>query len=48
MQMRQQITALAEQWRAALVIVEDTSSGMGFIQLLRESSQLNVIGATPQ
>jgi predicted phage terminase large subunit-like protein len=48
MQMRQQLTALAEQWRADLVIVEDTGSGMGLIQLLKESSKLNVIGRHPK
>ena len=36
MQMREQIIALAVQWQVDLVIVEDTSSGMGLIQLLRE------------
>jgi len=48
MQMQQQITALATLWRADLVIVEDTSSGMGLIQLLKESSGLNVIGRHPR
>jgi len=38
-QMREQITALAAQWQVDLVIVEDTSSGMGLIQLLREETR---------
>jgi predicted phage terminase large subunit-like protein len=48
MQMQQQITALATLWRADLVIIEDTSSGMGLIQLLKENSALNVIGRHPK
>jgi predicted phage terminase large subunit-like protein len=46
-QMRDQITALAAQWQVDLVIVEDTSSGMGLIQLLKEQSRLNVVGCKP-
>ena len=37
MQMKEQIIYLAAQWKADLVIVEDTSSGMGLLQLLRNS-----------
>jgi predicted phage terminase large subunit-like protein len=48
LQMRDQITALAAEWGADLVIVEDTSSGMGLIQLLREQSTLSVIGRHPK
>src|SRR5215472_349832 len=47
MQMREQIIALAGRWTADLVIIEDTSSGMGLIQLLKEASRLNVIGRRP-
>jgi predicted phage terminase large subunit-like protein len=45
--MREHILALAVKWTVDLVIVEDTSSGMGLIQLLREGSSLNVIGRKP-
>ena len=47
MQMREQIIALAGRWTADLVIIEDTSSGMGLIQLLKEVSRLNVVGRRP-
>jgi len=47
MQMREQIIALAAQWQVDLVIVEDTGSGMGLIQLLREQPRLNVVGRKP-
>jgi predicted phage terminase large subunit-like protein len=47
MQMREQITALAAQWQVDLVIVEDTSSGMGLIQLLKEQPRLDVVGRRP-
>ena len=47
MQMREQIIALAAQWQVDLVIVEDTSSGMGLIQLLKEQTRLDVIGRNP-
>jgi predicted phage terminase large subunit-like protein len=47
MQMREQICALAALWRVDLVIVEDTSSGMGLIQLLKEQPGLNVVGRRP-
>jgi predicted phage terminase large subunit-like protein len=46
-QMREHILALAGQWGVDLVIVEDTSSGMGLIQLLREHTRLNVVGRRP-
>ena len=45
--MREQIIALAALWQIDLVIVEDTSSGMGLIQLLREQPRLDVIGRKP-
>jgi predicted phage terminase large subunit-like protein len=44
LQMRNQIIALAGPWKPDLVLVEDTSSGMGLIQILREETRLNVIG----
>jgi predicted phage terminase large subunit-like protein len=47
LQMHDQIIALAAQWQADLVIVEDTSSGMGLIQLLQERSRLSVVGRKP-
>jgi predicted phage terminase large subunit-like protein len=47
MQMREQIIALAALWQVDLVIVEDTSSGMGLIQFLKEQSHLDVIGRRP-
>jgi hypothetical protein len=48
LQMRNQITALAELWKPDLVLVEDTSSGMGLIQLLKEQSSLSVVGRHPK
>ena len=47
MQMKEQLIYLASQWKADFIIVEDTSSGMGLIQLLREQPRLNVIGRHP-
>jgi len=47
-QMRDQILALAKEWQADLVIIEDTSSGMGLIQLLREHPRVEVIGRHPK
>ncbi len=44
MKMREQIIALAQRWGVDLVIIEDTSSGMGLIQLLQEEPGLNVRG----
>jgi predicted phage terminase large subunit-like protein len=46
--MRDQIAALAEHWKPDLVIIEDTSSGMGLIQLLREQSWLSIVGRHPK
>jgi predicted phage terminase large subunit-like protein len=48
LQMRDQISALVEQWKPDPVIVEDTSSGMGLIQLLREKTWLNIVGQHPR
>jgi predicted phage terminase large subunit-like protein len=47
LQMREQIIALAAQWQVDLIIVEDTSSGMGLIQLLQEQPGLDVVGRKP-
>jgi len=47
MQMREQIIDLAARWQVELVIVEDTSSGMGLTQLLKEQPHLNVVGRKP-
>jgi predicted phage terminase large subunit-like protein len=46
--MRDQIRSLAAQWQADLVLVEDTSSGMGLIQLLKEQSRTSVVGRHPK
>jgi predicted phage terminase large subunit-like protein len=46
LEMRDRITDLVQDWKADLAIVEDTSSGMGLIQLLQEVNGLNVIGRT--
>jgi len=48
LRMRDEIVTGAAEWCADLVIVEDTSSGMGLIQLLKEQSTLNVIGRHPK
>jgi predicted phage terminase large subunit-like protein len=47
MQMREQIIALSQRWGVELVIIEDTASGMGLIQLLQEEPGLNVRGRHP-
>lgn len=47
MQMREQIIALAAQWKVDLVIIEDTSSGHSLIPLLREEPYLDVVGRRP-
>jgi predicted phage terminase large subunit-like protein len=47
MQMRERILALAEEWRVNLVIIEDTSSGVSLLQLLKEESRLDVVGRRP-
>jgi predicted phage terminase large subunit-like protein len=48
MQMKEKITLLKARWKADLVIVEDTGSGMGLIQLLKEQPNLNVRGRHPK
>ena len=47
MQMIQHIIARAQRWKVALVMIEDTSTGMGLIQLLRQQTNLSVIGRQP-
>jgi len=47
MQMREQIISLAAQYQVDLIIVEDTSSGIGLIQLLQEQTRLPVVGRKP-
>ena len=44
LEMQNRITARASQWEATHIIIEDTASGMGLIQLLKEQTQLPVIG----
>ena len=46
--MRDQIVALAQQWKPDLILIEDTSSGMGLIQLLREQTSLSIVGRHPK
>src|SRR5262249_44803851 len=48
LQMRDQIAARGAEFAADLVIVEDTSSGISVIQLLREQSLVSVIGRHPK
>jgi predicted phage terminase large subunit-like protein len=48
LQMRDRIKALVREWNVDLAIIEDTSSGMGLLQLLREEQLLNVIGRRPK
>jgi predicted phage terminase large subunit-like protein len=40
----EQIIALSQLWGVGLVIIEDTASGMGLIQLLQEQTRLSVVG----
>jgi predicted phage terminase large subunit-like protein len=47
LQMRDRIEALVREWNVDLAIIEDTSSGMGLIQMLRDEPLLNVIGRRP-
>jgi predicted phage terminase large subunit-like protein len=48
MEMIQQIITRARRWNVALVMIEDTSTGMGLIQLLRQQTRLSVIGRQPK
>jgi predicted phage terminase large subunit-like protein len=47
MQMRDRIVTLAREWNVDLAIIEDISSGMGLIQILRAETSLDVIGRHP-
>jgi predicted phage terminase large subunit-like protein len=47
-QMKEWIIALAAEWKADLVIVEDTASGMGLIPMLKEESSISVVGRHPK
>jgi predicted phage terminase large subunit-like protein len=47
MQMLAQIVALAQRWEADFVIIEDTASGSGLIQLLNQQTRLSVDGRHP-
>jgi predicted phage terminase large subunit-like protein len=42
------IKELARDWNVDLVIIEDTSTGMGLIPMLRDETQLDVIGRQPK
>ncbi len=48
MQMRERILALTAEWKVDMTIVEDTSSGMGLIQLLKEQRSVSVVGRRPK
>jgi predicted phage terminase large subunit-like protein len=48
LQMRDKIKALVDQWSVDLIIIEDTSGGMGLIQIFRDETSLNVIGRQPK
>ncbi len=48
LEMRNIILNLPAHWRPDLVLVEDTSTGMGLIQLLKEHPCINVIGRRPK
>ena len=48
MEICRQIGLLAREWNVELVLIEDTNSGMGVIQILRESSPFNIVGWTPK
>ena len=47
MQMKERIIDVGGQWKVDLAIIEDSSSGMGLLQLLTEQPRLNVIGRHP-
>jgi predicted phage terminase large subunit-like protein len=46
--MRDRIIELVRKWGVQLVIIEDTSSGMGLIQILQEEPCIDVIGRQPK
>jgi predicted phage terminase large subunit-like protein len=47
-QMFNRIKMLAEEWNVDVIIIEDTSSGMGLIQTLREETTLSVTAQQPK
>ncbi len=48
LEMRQRIRSLAIEWKVDLILIEDTSTGMGLIQMLREDPSLDVVGRKPK
>jgi hypothetical protein len=48
MEMCRQISLLAREWNVDRCLIEDTSTGMGVIQHLKEKSSLNIVGLTPK
>ena len=48
LEMQSQIIAPASQWVATQVIIENTASGMGLVQLLQEQTSLPVFGKHPK
>jgi predicted phage terminase large subunit-like protein len=48
LQMKERILTLTKEWEVTHVIVEDTSSGMGLIQMLREEPGSGPIGRHPK
>jgi predicted phage terminase large subunit-like protein len=48
LQMRDRIQFLAREWNVDAAIIEDASSGMGLVQMLREETSLNVIAQQPK
>jgi predicted phage terminase large subunit-like protein len=47
MQMHDRIKALAVEWRVDQILIEDTASGMGLLQILRHDRSLSAIGRRP-
>ena len=43
-QMRERVLFLASSWTPSRVLIEDTASGMGLIQWLKEEPALNIVG----
>ena len=48
MEICRHIRLLAREWNVDVAVIEDTSSGMGVIQILKENSPFNVVGRTPK
>jgi predicted phage terminase large subunit-like protein len=46
--MRDRIMALALEWDVDLILIEDTSSGTGLIQIFRDEGMFNVKGQQPK